>query len=190
MEFELNEYHRNVSDKDLLDDIVRVAKELGKDTLTKDEYTNNGGKYHCSTIHRRFGGWLKALQLCGLTPKNIQKNAIGVSVDSMITDLQSVAQNLNKKTINTSEYTSNGTYSMDIFFRKFGSWNNALIAAGLEPFDHPLGGGTKNKITEYQCVEEIERVWIELGRQPTTTDIKNGASKYSLHVFERRFGSW
>lgn len=29
-----------------------------------------------------------------------------------------------------------------------------------------------------------------LGRQPTTTDIKNGISKYSLHTFERRFGSW
>ena len=39
-------------------------------------------------------------------------------------------------------------------------------------------------------LEEIERLWIDLGRQPTTTDIKNGCSKYSLHTFERRFGSW
>lgn len=190
MEFKLNEYHRNVSDQELLDDMVRVAKELESDTITANEYKGNGGKYGVNTIQRRFGGWLKALQLCGLTPKSIQTNSKGVSIDNMIADLQIVAEKLNKRTINTSEYTSNGKYSKDIFFRKFGSWNNALIAAGLEPFDHPLGGGTKNKISEYQCVEEIERVWIELGRQPTSTDIKNGASKYSLHVFERRFGSW
>ena len=37
---------------------------------------------------------------------------------------------------------------------------------------------------------EIERLWIKLGRQPTTTDIKNGASIYSLNTFSRRFGSW
>lgn len=190
MEFKLNEYHRNVSDKEFIDDIIRVAKELGKDTLTRDEYTNNGGKYHCSTIHKRFGGWLKALQLCGLKPNKNQTRKDGIPVEEVILDLQKVSQKIGKRTFNSSEYNTNGNYSSDILFRKFGTWNNALVAAGLEPFDHPLGGGTKNKISEYQCVEEIERVWIELGRQPTTTDIKNGASKYSLHVFERRFGSW
>lgn len=190
MEFKLNDYHRNVTDKELLDDIIRVANTLDKDTLTIEEYDGNGGKYARSTYARRFGGWIKALQLCGLKPNNNQTRTDGLSVEEIISDLQKVSQKIGKKTFNSSEYNVNGNYSTNIFYRKFGSWNNALVAAGLEPFDHPLGGGTKNKITEYQCVEEIERVWIELGRQPTTTDIKNGVSKYSLHVFERRFGSW
>ncbi|MBO6229257.1 MAG: HNH endonuclease [Ruminiclostridium sp.] len=195
MEFELNEYHRNVSDKDLLDDIVRVAKELGKDTLTIDEYTNNRGKYHCSTITKRFGGWLKALQLCGLSPNERQINSsLGtytqsyITDDELIEDLKKVSSKLNKQTLSGGEYDKNGKYSSATYYKRFKSWNNALKQAGLVPFDHPLGGNYK--ISEYQCVEEIERVWIELGRQPTTTDIKNGASKYSLHVFERRFGSW
>ena len=190
MEFRLNEYHRNIPNNDLLEDILRVANELGKDTITTNDYKTNGGKYGPNTIQRRFGGWLNALQLCGLEPSIHQTNTNGISNDDMIQDLKQVAQKINKRTINTSEYASYGKYSRDIFYRRFGSWNNALITAGLEPFDHPLGGGTKNKINKYQCVEEIERVWIELGRQPTTTDIKNGVSKYSLHVFERRFGSW
>ena len=69
------------------------------------------------------------------------------------------------------------------------TWNNALKTSGLEPFDHPLGGRNA-KISEYACLKEIERIWITLGRQPTTTDIENGISKFSLETFKGRFGSW
>lgn len=50
MEFKLNDYHRNVSDEELLDDITRIANKLGKTTLLLTEYINNGGIYHISTI--------------------------------------------------------------------------------------------------------------------------------------------
>lgn len=46
------------------------------------------------------------------------------------------------------------------------------------------------EITNEDLFEEIERIWILLGRQPTTTDIKNGISSYSLNTFSRRFGGW
>lgn len=190
MEFKLNEYHRNISDEELLKDILRVANSLGKTTITTKEYVNNGGKFFYSTIQRRFGGWLKALEKCGLTPNDKQGKTQGIDLADMIEDLQDVANRLGKKTINSNEYSQHGKYSHDIFLRKFGSWNNALNESGLEPFDHPLGGGTKNRVNEYACLEEIERLWVTLGRQPTTTDIKNGLSKYSLHTYERRFGSW
>ena len=39
-------------------------------------------------------------------------------------------------------------------------------------------------------LKEIERVWILLGRQPTTDDIKKGISNISLQSFSRRFGGW
>ena len=189
MKFELNDYHRNVSDEDLIKDILRVAKELKKDSLTIVDY-KNVGRYSCSTIYRRFGGWIRALEKSGLSPDVIQVHSKGVSLADMIEDLKDVSKILGKQTFTSGEYSLHGKYSKDIFFRKFDSWNKALIAAGLEPFDHLLGGGEKNKVSEYSCLEEIERLWIDLGRQPTTTDIKNGRSKYSLHTFERRFGSW
>lgn len=190
MEFKLNDYHRNVSDKDLLEDILRVASNLKKSSISINDYKNNGGKYNHTTITRRFGSWIVALQKCGLIPDKKQISVSGISTTDMIYDLQKVAEKISKKTFTTSEYSQYGQYSRNIFLKKFGSWNAALKAAYLEPFDHPFGGGTKNKVSEYKCIEEIERIWIELGRQPTTTDIKNGISKYSLHVFERRFGTW
>lgn len=189
MEFILNEYHRNVPNEELLEDIKRVSKKLGKISITQIDYKNAGGKYSRDTISRRFGGWINAIQKAGLSPSQSQINRTGVSEDEIIEDLKSVAKKLNKQTFTTTEYSNYGKYSKNIALRKYKTWNNALIAAGLEPFDHPLGGA-KNKINEYACFEEIERIWIVLGHQPTTTDIKNGMSRYSLHVYERRFGSW
>ena len=194
MEFVLNEYHRNIPDEELLKDIVRVAKALQKETITKKEYKDHGGKY-CRTIERRFGGWVKALKECGLSPSKNQiysqsyihtHHRKNIPTFELIEDIKHVSEKLNKKTFSSSEYDENGAYSRYIMFNRFGTWNNALIAAGLIPFAVVSG----KRISEFACYEEIERMWITLGRQPTTNDIKNGTSRYSLHVFERRFGTW
>lgn len=189
MEFKLNDYHRNISDEELINDLRSVAKQLGKDSITIEDYKHGGGKYSRDTISRRFGGWIAALQKSGLSVTSSQLNRQGIDKNNMIEDLKYVAGKLCKKTFTTTEYSKYGKFSKDHYSQKFGSWNNALESAGLEPFDHPLGGA-KNKVSQYACLEEIQRLWIELGRQPTTTDIKNGRSRYSLHIFERRFGSW
>ena len=74
MKFELNEYHRNVSDEEFISDVKSIALKLGKTTLTRDEYSKNG-KYHSSTLTRRFGSWEKILELCSLdtTGHNFKK---------------------------------------------------------------------------------------------------------------------
>ena len=64
MKFELDSYHRNVSDGDLIDDLKRVAAEISK-SPTIDKY-NERGRYHSCTLHRRFGGWIKSLEKAGL----------------------------------------------------------------------------------------------------------------------------
>ena len=193
MEFKLNDYHRNVSDEELLKDILRVANSLGKSTITRTEYLDNGGKYGTSTFTRRFGGWIKALVRCGLNPNEQQTYSnMGsytqpyITTQELIDDLLNVSNKINKKTISSREYSQNGKYSKDTYFRRFKTWNNALASAGLIPISIPSG----KRVSEYACLEEIERVWTTLGRQPTATDIKNGLSKYSLHTYERRFGSW
>ena len=65
MKFELNDYHRNVSDQEFILDVQETAKRLGKDTLTGEEYSLHG-KYHSSTLTRRFGSWKKVLEKCSL----------------------------------------------------------------------------------------------------------------------------
>lgn len=55
MEYILNEYHRNISNQELLNDIKSTAEKLNKKVLTQDEYSRYG-KYSPNTVQRRFGG--------------------------------------------------------------------------------------------------------------------------------------
>ena len=180
MKFELNEYHRNVSDEELLADIKRVDEELKMNKLTRDAYKNYG-RYSPSTIERRFGGWNKVLELCGIETIIHQ-----VATSDILKDIKRVAALLNKETISSLEYQQHGTYSRDTCSKRFSSWNDALQQAGLKPFARV----SNQRIDDDAMLKEIERIWIKLGRQPTSSDIKAGISQYSLHAYAEHFGGW
>lgn len=82
------------------------------------------------------------------------------------------------------EYYEYGKYSSPTITERFGSWSSFIEIAGLEQT------GFIKKIEDEELFNEIERIWTSLGRQPTTTDMKKGVSKYSLDSFSRRFGGW
>ena len=192
MEFVLNEYHRNIPDEELLSDVKRVAEIVNKNTLSQDEYREHG-KFGTTTFRRRFGSWRHVLELCGFTPNANQINASksghlyrSISTEDLLLDVRNVAEQLGKVTISSTEYGQYGQFSRDICFRRFDTWNDVLAAAGLEPFVRVSGKRIENE----DLFIEIERMWISLGRQPTTTDIVNGVSCYSLNAFSRRFGGW
>ena len=192
MDYILNEYHRNISNQELLNDIKGTAEKLNKKVLTQDEYSRYG-KYSPDTIRNRFGGWNKALLLCDMHPNAYQLGAAkskplyqNISDEELLSDVSAVAQRLHKDTVSCGEYARNGKFSKDTCFKRFGSWENTLLKAGLAPHKRK----SERRIPDELLMEEIERVWIQLGRQPTTTDIKNGVSKYSLNAYTRRFGGW
>ena len=181
MKFELNEYHRNITDKDLIDDVKETACRLKKRTLYSDEYTKEG-KYNHSTLIKRFGSWEKVLKLSGLETKG-HNFKCDFTDEEVIKELHEIAQKLNKKTVTAKEYTENGKHHSTTIISRYGNWNNVLKLAGLEL--------TLNRnFSSEEMLEEIERIWILLGRQPTSTDIKNGISKFSLQSYSRRFGGW
>lgn len=192
MEFILNEYHRNISDQELLDDLKSVANQLNKQTLSCREYLQYG-KYGYNSFRRHFGGWNKALILCGMEPNIYQISAEKskplyhcISDEDLLTDVLAVASKLDKETISGMEYTRNGNYSNATCRKRFGSWENTLLRAGLKPFIQV----SSKRIEDELLLEDIERMWIQLGRQPTISDIKNGYSQYSPNAFIRHFGSW
>jgi Homing endonuclease associated repeat/HNH endonuclease len=117
MKYELNTYHRNTPDQELLDDLKKVANQIGMDKVTRDQYDHKG-KFHSGTLVRRFGDWNKALEKAGL-----------------------------KLTF-------------------------------------------KRNLSERELFENIEDVWIKLGRQPLYREIKIPLSKYSNGPYEKRFGTW
>ncbi len=178
MKFELKPYNRNTSNEDLLSDLKKVVSELKLDSLSIEEYSKNG-KYHPSTLQRRFGSWTKALRLAGL---QIRKNP-KINTDELLDDLKRVANVLGKKSVTQNEYKSLGKYDSAPLVRNFGSWFKALQSAGLER-TRTLG------ITNEEYFKNLEEIWTKLGRQPNYAEIQKPFSKYSAGAYEYKFGSW
>lgn len=185
MKFVLNEFKRELSDEEIIQDIKRVSNQLGKDWISISEYKKTG-KYSQCAIRGHFGSWKKALQKAGLRPDRNKSELKIISDKKLLDDLINVAKLISQKTVLYTDYIKHGKYSADNISHRFGTWNTALVKAGLKET-----GVSRDKVTEQQCFDEIERIWILLGRQPTTNDFtKSKICKYSIDVFKRRFGSW
>jgi hypothetical protein len=118
MKFELKPFNRNTPNEELISDVKKVAAEINKNTITIDEY-NEKGKFHATTLTRKFGSWFKVLEL-----------------------------------------------------------------AGLQKSRSPLN------ISEEELFQNLEEIWIKLGRQPRYTETQKPLSKYSAGTYENRFGAW
>jgi hypothetical protein len=178
MKFELEPYHRNISEAEIINDIRNVAAQLKKPTITQAEYRKHG-QFSPDIARRRFGSWSKALAEAGLG----KTRNLNISADNCINDLKAVAERLGKSKVTHEEYREHGKYSSSPFLRHFKSWFNACESAGLE--------GTRIwGITDEDYFENLEEIWIKLGKQPHYNDIQKPFSKYSSGAYEHRFGSW
>ena len=152
------------------------------------EYQKNG-KYHTSTITRRFDGWRNSLKKAGLSlTKTWAKHEYCEDEALFFEDMRLVANKLNKEYITARDYRQLGKFDLSATFRKYGSWNIMLQKAGLKPTPYRLGKG--KEISDEELFQDIERVWVKLGRQPTINDVKNGEFNFAQNTFTRRFGGW
>jgi hypothetical protein len=123
MKFELEPYHRNLPDDELLADVKRVAKELGKPSVTIDQYNERGG-FHSTTLTRRFGSWFAVLEKSGLQ----KTRNLNIPNEELFDNLVEVWLRLGRQptykglTKVVSKYCS-GTYE-----KRFGGWRAALEA--------------------------------------------------------------
>ncbi len=101
----------------------------------------------------------------------------------LLDDLKKVALKLGRDKITRTEYDENGVYSSGTLERRFGNWSNSLEKAGLQI-------NVQRNISDTELFENIEEVWLQLGRQPLYVEIKQPLSKYSTTPYEKRFGSW
>ena len=185
MKFELNDWKKQLTDEEILDNIRETAKTLGKDYMSISTY-KSFGKYSQTAIQAHFGTWKNALLKAGLRSERTSNELKLISDEEYFSDLRRVAAILCLDTVPYSKYKKYGQYSAEYIFKRFGKWSTVLENAGLNPT-----GFNKDIITEQECFDEIERMWRLLGRQPTSTDIiKRGICRYSIDTFKRRFGGW
>ena len=76
-----------------------------------------------------------------------------------------------------------GKFTHKNFYKRFGSWNKALIKAGL-------GITVDKKISIDDLFDNLEAIWRKLGRQPYYNEIRKPFSRYVVDTYCRRFGGW
>lgn len=119
--FELETFHRDVSDKDLIADLVRISGELGKKKITFRDY-NIHGKYSSSTIAMRFGSWNGALERAGLE-KTIERN---ISKEALFRNIVDVWTKLGRQPKFRDLSSQVSAYSSATYAYRFGGWRDAL----------------------------------------------------------------
>ncbi|MGE0378227.1 MAG: homing endonuclease associated repeat-containing protein [Planctomycetaceae bacterium] len=107
----------------------------------------------------------------------------GFSDDELLADLKRVAEALGKRTVRSEEYHDHSRFTARLLERRFGSWNNALEAAGLEI-------SQRQNIPDIEFFENMEAVWCALGRQPRRHELVKPFSKIHGRTYEKRFGGW
>ena len=121
MKFVFEESHLGVANEELLADIIKVTKELNKQSITMHEY-DNFGKYNSSTIIRHFGTWNNALDQANLprTQTFWTKSELFFNLENawIKKGKQPSRRDMDNKALSD---ISSGSY-----VRAFGSWSAAL----------------------------------------------------------------
>ena len=107
MKFELNEYHRNISKDELIEDLRMVAEKLNKRYLSKSEYVKNG-KYSATPYIKCFGSWLAACDVAELKTTRGKEDLVHISDEDLLNDMLLVSKRLNTKCISTRDYIDHG----------------------------------------------------------------------------------
>lgn len=123
MRFKLEDFHRNIPDKELLEDLQKVGAALAaeKEKLTFRSYDKHG-KFTAGTFGVRFGSWNKALIAAGLIP-NQEKD---VSIDSLFENLRNVWLAIGKQPVFRDMSQEPSRYTASIYNARFGTWRKAL----------------------------------------------------------------
>lgn len=104
------------------------------------------------------------------------------SEENILNELKRVAKLLNKNTVGYEDMGKHGRCSTSVYEKKFGSWNNALLKAGLE-ISH------RQNIPSGELLAEMETLWNKLGKQPTYDEMDE-LGRFSTQAYVTRFGSW
>jgi hypothetical protein len=108
-----------------------------------------------------------------------------ITNEELIDDLKSVNKILESKgrALSYRSYAEFGKFSSATFSLRFGSWNSALVAAGLQPKE-------EKNVSMDSLFENLRKVWIAKGKQPVSRDMVSPLSQYTASLYTSRFGSW
>lgn len=115
------------------------------------------------------------------------------SDSELLDDLKLVAKRLDKQSLKLRDYSvKNGAkFSYQTLKKRFGSWKDALLKAGLhtEKSIHGIEYG-ESSINENLLIEDVKSVAKQIGNPALTLEEYAKYGKYSSSAVCKRFGGW
>ena len=101
--------------------------------------------------------------------------------EELIKDLKRMAKLLNQDYVGLNQNKKHGLYSSGTFERNFGTWNKAVVIAGLKP---------NLPFTEKELLDDLKRVAKELEPVKLSWENYKTKGKYASNTYVYRFGNW
>lgn len=161
--------------EDLVADLKEVGRSLGR-VPTVEDYRRHG-KYSTTLISERFGSWNKALDEAEYS---INKRH-NIPREELLEDLEQVNKLLSGPPT-MGEYNLKGKFSTGPFLNLFGSWNDALEAAGFEP-------NRRRDISDSELLENLKHVAASINKPPTIVEYELHGD-YSPSTLSNSFDTW
>ena len=99
----------------------RVATELNKDSVTRDQQDERG-RFHSATFFRRFGSWFKALEKAGLQ----ETRNLNITEEELFQDLEETWIKLGRQPRYEEMCAPLSKFSSGTYENRFGTWRKAL----------------------------------------------------------------
>ena len=113
-----------IPEKELLDELERLAEELGRSPTTED--MKKQGEYSVVTYISRFNGWNDSLEEAGLTPTTNHN----IPSPTLLAELRRLVDETGKLPTR-SMMDNKGKFCAATYTRRFDSWDDALREADL-----------------------------------------------------------
>lgn len=181
--FGLNIKYRNIynkiSDKELLDDLIRIYKKVNRVPKITDL------NYNLTCYQRAFGSFMNALKLVGFQPN---QNRL-LNKNDIINDLK-IFYNKLGRTFTRDEFLKNGNSVKSgwVIVKHFGSWSKAISLINIKPLRKEID--TK-EFFEEEIIKDIKRVYKKINKVFTRSDFINESNTTkSSTILNKQFGSW
>jgi hypothetical protein len=116
----------DIPKSELIGEIESVKAQLGRIPRAPD--MDQHGQFDSTTYASTFGTWNKALREAGFEPNERRD----IPESELLEAIRSLEGEVGRTPIR-SDMNKMGEFSGSVYRHRFGSWNDAIIAAGLDP---------------------------------------------------------
>jgi hypothetical protein len=166
--------------------LKQLTADIGRSPTVADLKANSGYP-PLRQFTETFGSWNAAKEAADLETYRKEGNREPYSDTQLLQILREIDSKISgpvtlRKMNDLPDSPSAVTYE-----RRFGSWNKAKKAAGLETIEQDE---TSVKYSDEELLEMLRSLAKELERTVTIRDVEVADDLPNITTFERRFGSW